>query len=224
MISAKFTKLDNAVYISHIDMLKMITCTLRRANLKVAYSGGYNPHPLIKFSPPIPLGLPSRAEYFTLQEERETDIEEFIARFNRAAIDGAKILLAQKTATDPNFAGLIVQSDYLVCADIVLPSGIEELGKSDCVIEYTYKGVRAQEEVSSKIFGIKAEENKLYLRLAAGGENLRLDRLLAKINADFHLNLGLGNAVRTAQYVLSKEGVKDADIYLGELANEKNIC
>jgi len=223
MICAKFTKCDNARYISHIDMLKAIVYTFRRAGIRLKYSQGYNPYPLLKFSPPLPLGLASLAEYFTAELAEQIDEQELLLAFNKVSIDGIKVLSAQKCSSNPNFAGRIVAADYKVESNTPLPYGIEQLPKNNCIIEYEQKGTKVQEEISAKIFSLKIDHQKLYARLASGGENLRLDRLLAKINLDFGLHLGLENASRQRQYVQGKKGLLDVDEYIKEFDFEKDI-
>ncbi len=217
MISAKFTKCGDARFISHIDILKGIVYTLRRAGIKVQYSQGYNPHPLIKFSSPLSLGLASKAEYFTVQLAEKVSAQAFATAFNQVSRDGIKVLVAVQSKNDPKFAARIVQSDYIVQSALPLPKAIEQLADSDCIIEYTQKGVKVQEEISSKIKSLEVNGNELFARLATGAENLRLDRLLAKINQQFELNLSITGALRTAQYVQGKQALIDACVYLKEL-------
>ena len=50
MILCKFTKIDSAVYIPHLDMLREMGRAVRRADLSVRFSEGFNPHMLLYFS------------------------------------------------------------------------------------------------------------------------------------------------------------------------------
>lgn len=217
MINAKFTKCGDARFLSHIDMLKGIVYTLRRAEIKVKYSQGHNPHPLIKFSPPLPLGLASRAEYFTVQLVEKAKTEEFASAFNQVSRDGINVLVTVESESDPNFAARIVQSDYILQSPLPLPKAVEQLAKEDCIIEYTQKGIKVQEEVSGKIKALEVSGKELFARLATGAENLRLDRLLTKINEQFKLKLSITHALRTAQYVQGEQALIDACRYLKEL-------
>ena len=57
MIAFKYTKTDGAEYISHLDMLRHIDRTLRRAGIEVEYSQGYHKHPRIFMGNPLALGV-----------------------------------------------------------------------------------------------------------------------------------------------------------------------
>ena len=54
-------------FCGHLDMIRNIEFGLRRAGAPVIYSGGYSPRMRLHFSPPLPLGLESRAEYFDFE-------------------------------------------------------------------------------------------------------------------------------------------------------------
>lgn len=65
MITVKYSKLYYSRFLSHLDLQTIINRALKRAGFIVNYSQGFNPHPILKMSPPIPLGIKSSAEYFT---------------------------------------------------------------------------------------------------------------------------------------------------------------
>ncbi|MCK4272855.1 TIGR03960 family B12-binding radical SAM protein [bacterium] len=54
-------------YLSHLDLIRLFERTIRRADLPIAYTEGFHPHPKIAFGPPLPLGMTSRAEYLDIQ-------------------------------------------------------------------------------------------------------------------------------------------------------------
>lgn len=47
------------VYISHLDLMRLFQRALRRAQLPVALSKGFSPHPKISIKPALKLGLSS---------------------------------------------------------------------------------------------------------------------------------------------------------------------
>ena len=48
MITLKYYKKDKAIYLSHIDVLRHMNRTFRRAGIDVAFSQGFNPHMVTK--------------------------------------------------------------------------------------------------------------------------------------------------------------------------------
>jgi radical SAM-linked protein len=58
----KFSRGREVKYISHLDLMRFWERALRRAELPLAYSEGFTPHPRISIAAPLPLGVTSEAE------------------------------------------------------------------------------------------------------------------------------------------------------------------
>ncbi len=54
---AAYAKTGDAAFWGHLDFQRHLQLALRRAGVPVAYSQGYHPHPLLKFGPPLPVGV-----------------------------------------------------------------------------------------------------------------------------------------------------------------------
>ncbi|MCP4572319.1 MAG: TIGR03960 family B12-binding radical SAM protein [bacterium] len=54
---AEYSKTGDMVFLGHLDFQRQIHLALRRSGLPAAYSKGYHPHPLLKFGPPLPVGI-----------------------------------------------------------------------------------------------------------------------------------------------------------------------
>jgi radical SAM-linked protein len=67
-------------FLSHLDILKLIERSLRRAAIPVEFSQGFNPHPKIAFGPARPVGLASLCEYFDVELKEPLDPEDFRIR------------------------------------------------------------------------------------------------------------------------------------------------
>ncbi len=66
-IRVHYEKTGYTRFISHLDCMRLFDRALRRAEVPVAYSIGYNPRPKLSFSPALSLGYTSSAEYFDLE-------------------------------------------------------------------------------------------------------------------------------------------------------------
>ena len=80
LIRARISKEGDLKFISHLDMMKVVTRALRRAELPISYSQGYNPRPQISLGPPLPVGLSSQAEYIDFELEEEMSADSFLER------------------------------------------------------------------------------------------------------------------------------------------------
>ena len=63
LIRVKYCKNGPIAYISHLNLAQVFTRALRRANIPVVISSGFNPRFKISFGPPLPLGISSISEY-----------------------------------------------------------------------------------------------------------------------------------------------------------------
>ena len=90
----KFTKEENIKFISHLDVLKTIQKNIRRAELPIEYSKGFNPHMSTSIAQPFSVGVYSCGEYMDMVLEMEMDENEIIDRLNKTAPSGIKYISA----------------------------------------------------------------------------------------------------------------------------------
>lgn len=88
----KFTKGEEVKYIGHLDVMRTFQRAIKRANLPIAYSHGFNPHQLLSFASPLTLGTTSCGEYGDFQFTEKVDTEEIKERFNAVLPAGIKVL------------------------------------------------------------------------------------------------------------------------------------
>jgi radical SAM-linked protein len=61
-IRATFAKTEPMRFTSHLDLYRAWERMLRRANLPLVFSQGFNPRPRLQLAAPLPLGMTSRCE------------------------------------------------------------------------------------------------------------------------------------------------------------------
>lgn len=91
-VRLNFSKTGRAIYISHLDINRMMTRAVRRAKLPMWYTEGFNPHPYLTFALPLSLGQSSDCEYMDIRIEGDITDEEIMNRLNAVLPDGVKIL------------------------------------------------------------------------------------------------------------------------------------
>ena len=57
-----YTKFRNAKYISHLDLNRVFFRAVRRAEIPLWFTEGYNPKPYFKYAQTLPLGVESKCE------------------------------------------------------------------------------------------------------------------------------------------------------------------
>ena len=58
----RFCRGQEVKFISHLDILRLWQRALHRAEIPLAYSEGFSPHPRISLAAPLPIGVTSQAE------------------------------------------------------------------------------------------------------------------------------------------------------------------
>ncbi len=66
----QFTKYGDMKYVSHLDLIRLFTRIFHRAELPVAYSEGFNPHPKMAVLLPLSVGTESSCEYIDVEFEK----------------------------------------------------------------------------------------------------------------------------------------------------------
>ncbi len=90
-MSVYFSKLDQAKYLGHLEMVNIFLRALKRAEIPVIFSQGFHPKPKISFDDPLPIGIESEQEFFTLSVPGFVRPEDVIRRLNAHLPDGLAI-------------------------------------------------------------------------------------------------------------------------------------
>ncbi len=87
-----YKKSGLAVYTSHLDMNRCFTRAVRRADIPLWYTEGFNPHPYMTFLLPLPLGQAGVREPIDIRTEDEISNEEIKKRMNSVLPEGLSIV------------------------------------------------------------------------------------------------------------------------------------
>ncbi len=93
MPRALFQKTGNAVYISHLDLMRLFQRAFKRAGLPLTHTQGYNPRPSVSIALPLSLGVESQCELLDFDLEGELpDCGEILAKLNQSLVEGVTVL------------------------------------------------------------------------------------------------------------------------------------
>ena len=93
MPRALFEKRGNALYISHLDLMRVFQRAFKRAGLPLTHTKGFNPRPSVSIALPLSLGVESGCELLDFELEGQTVSNEEICRLlNESLIDGVRVL------------------------------------------------------------------------------------------------------------------------------------
>ena len=89
-----FEKTGNAVWISHLDLMRLFQRAFKRAGLPLTHTQGYNPRPSVSIALPLSVGVESRCELleYELEGEEKPAHKEIVARLNEALTEGIRVI------------------------------------------------------------------------------------------------------------------------------------
>ena len=87
-----FEKTGSAVWISHLDLMRLFQRAFKRAGLPLKHSQGYNPRPLVAIAMPLSVGVESVCELLDFELDGcEISNPEIKARLNQTLVEGVKV-------------------------------------------------------------------------------------------------------------------------------------
>jgi radical SAM-linked protein len=93
-VRIRYAKRGRLRFTSHRDFARAFERALRRADVPMAYSAGFTPHPKISYVGASPTGVASEAEYLEIGLAREVPLDELRAALDAALPDGLDIVEA----------------------------------------------------------------------------------------------------------------------------------
>ena len=146
----QYVKRHPASYLSHLETLTLFHRALRRSKLPIHYTGGEHPHPKMAFSPALPVGVESLAEYLDLWLSRMPEAGEVEKRLNEVLPDGISV---QDVRPVPLNASSLEQSIAWMEYDISFPEAMPQIPSQEDLkraVEAFYDNNPCSQEAVSK--------------------------------------------------------------------------
>ena len=88
-----FQKTGSAIWISHLDLMRLFQRAFKRAGLSLTHSGGFTPRPQVSIALPLSVGVASQCELLDFDLDGEMPPAEVIRdNLNEALVSGVKVL------------------------------------------------------------------------------------------------------------------------------------
>ena len=160
MPRALFEKTGNAVWISHLDLMRVFQRAFKRAGMHLTHTQGFNPRPSVSIALPLSVGIESRCELLDFDLEGDSCAnDEIRERLNNNLIEGVRILSVYDDGSKiKNLAYLdcILTLEY----DDGIPEGTEAqladfFKKEEIIVEKKTKNGPKMENISPMIRSIQ---------------------------------------------------------------------
>ena len=88
-----FEKTGNAIWISHLDLMRLFQRAFKRAGLPLTHTQGYNPRPSVSIALPLSVGVESGCELLDFDLYGEpVSCDEIREKLNASLVEGVRVL------------------------------------------------------------------------------------------------------------------------------------
>ncbi len=184
-----FGKSGPLIYTSNLDVAKIWERVLRRADLPLLYTQGFNTRPRISLAMPLPLGISSECELLDIALRQRISLEPQALRQRLLDVSPPGLSISAIAEVSPRAASLhslVTSAEYQIrFLDAIDPRRLQEeidrvLSRDSIVIERRRRRKRSVMDARPLILDLQAPKGDgLIAHLAVGDRgNLRPDQLL----------------------------------------------
>lgn len=191
----KFRKYGVMKFIGHLDVMRYFQKVMRRAEIPIAFTGGYSPHMIMSFAQPLGVGITSDGEYLDVELTESISSTEAVARMNAVMVEGIDVVSFVQIPEEKKYSGMTITAaaDYLVTlpetfqtSEIIrqVPEDWQTkidafLAQEQIVVWKKTKKSEKEVDIKSLIYDMKIDGDGIYLFLATGSEqNLKPDLVM----------------------------------------------
>lgn len=232
----RYSKLDKIRFTSHRDTANHFERAVRKAQVLLAYSGGFTPRPRISFGLGLPTGGESLAEYLDMELAvgYTPDPVELGARLAAELPVGYEVAAVAELA--PGSPSL--QEDVVACSWEIALVGVDlaaaeaaiatVLASTSLVIERERKGQRSTDDVRAAIEDLSVTlvpddaRPHLCAVLATNGRGLRPTELVGALFPALDPVDVAGRVLRTHQWI-ERDGARQEILQPGPLATRTPV-
>lgn len=205
-IRIKFEKRQPVRYLGHLDIMRFFQRVFNRAEVKMEYSGGFNPHQKMSFAQPLGVGILSEGDYLDAEIADGQDLLQIRDNMNRVCGDGFAIRSVKEVKEGAKKAmAAIAYAEYHVdirglfsdethslppaagqeqnAREMLLSAAIENLlSRKEIPVQKTTKSGTHEVDIRPQILRLSFENGQLFMQVTAGsGNNLKPDTLLSEL-------------------------------------------
>lgn len=110
-----FSKTGRLRFVGHLDVMRTFQRALTRAGIQLAYSQGFNPHPLMAFAHPLTLGFSGQREIMEIITEQDMTDEEVVTKLGSALPEGLAVVSCRTgKGGKGNAMGMVQSATYRI--------------------------------------------------------------------------------------------------------------
>lgn len=178
----KFKKYGALRFIGHLDVMRFFQKAMRRAEIPIAFTGGYSPHMIMSFASPLGIGLSSDGEYFDIELNGPIASKDAVEQLNKVMVEGIEVVSFRQIAEEKKMTGmaLVAAADYLTTpAGDGLPADwrgrfADFMEQPEIRILKATKRSEKEVDIKPMIYNYQVREDAVFMQVASGSaENLK---------------------------------------------------
>ncbi len=178
----KFRKYGAMKFIGHLDIMRYFQKAMRRADIPIAFTGGYSPHMIMSFANPLGVGVTSDGEYFDIELTESIPSDAAVKQLNDTMVEGIEIVSFVEIPDNKKETGMsiVAAADYLSTVKSgTFPLDWKEkaasfIAQDEIKIWKATKKSEKEVDIKPMIYQFEVREESIYMFLATGSvENLK---------------------------------------------------
>jgi len=209
-----YTKGAEIRYTSHLDMVRILTRTLKKAHIPAVMTQGYHVRPKLATGPPLATGYTSRAEYLDLEISQPV-VRNFDEVFNRhlpvgLRVSESKMILGKVDSLNGSIslASYRVEVDLPMSTETMVDTISAFMKRNSCRIIRTKKGQEKELDIRPFVEEVTMEDEGLHmsLRLTPQG-TVKVEEVIRSILPHYEEVPSLIRVERTGLYI-ERRGIR----------------
>ena len=158
-----FEKTGNAIYISHLDLMRLFQRAFKRAGLNLKHTQGFSPRAMVSIALPLSVGVESRCEVLDYElVDQALSFEEIRDRLNATMPAGIRVLEAYDSPRKPKdltHLDIAIRLEY----DNGVPQGAAEairalFAREEVIVTKRGKNGPVDQNIVPMIFNLEVNE------------------------------------------------------------------
>ncbi len=172
MLRALFEKTGSAVWMSHLDLMRLFQRAFKRAGLPLTHTQGYNPRPSVSIALPLSVGVESCCELLDFDLDGATvPCGEIRDRLNAALVEGVRICEVYDGGAKLRDLALL-RCEVALEYDAGIPSGAQDaihqlFAQPEIIVSKKGKNGVTDQNIAPMIRRIRTEEKGNSVKLEA---------------------------------------------------------
>lgn len=205
-------------FIGHLDIMRFFQKVMRRADIPIAFTGGFSPHMIMSFANPLGVGVTSDGEYFDIELTEEIDMDEAVKRMNSTMVEGIEVVNMVPISDDKKRTGMsiVAAADYISnVKNNAFPENWKEkaagfMEQEEILIVKKTKKSEKEVNIKPMIYQFEIRNEGVYMQVATGSvENLKPEVVMQALSNYLGINTEEATFTHHRLEVYAEEGNKN---------------